>query len=1344
MRRVKLFFLSFMLVCLLGAFIETPVSEAVTIHNKPLGNIPDIVKEVTRSDFPELQKHSILFYERFSRNGATCFTPKVFTLNNDGTMRKMHELADYYINHTTESATEYVVQRMSLAMSNKRFGQRRTVMTTLPGMHHPNNYEYNVWGFRTIESNGTEDSADISLINPSDEFAQFGDNRIIWGNAYMTVKGMEDKDVFVCLHSPRLSRNGNLYFRFFTSNRNETGNVERNDLSVQGGDSDGWKIWDYSDGIRGAGVAAGDFDGDGYKNEIAVCFNDDNNVFAYFFRLTFANGQGSVERLYNVTIHNAGYWSTSANKQASPNVVAGDFNGDGKDEAAFVNKTFPYGEANNQMRVTIIERDKKTGEWKVAMAGISGIHETACKAARCDFDGDGKDELAILFFEEQGDGALYPRLERWYCDRDKIQPIRDTDHIKGGARRGSSEGDKSVLGYWVAGGDYNRYYKIAEDLCITAGPVTGTKGRAKLAEDIIISHVNSDASRLFVIPTKFEGNQFAGFGDYKKIYDVVISDPSRRGAVITGDFANEVLMLGSPSHRVDDHDESYVAVLQAFPYHVDNIDINGNRTDSPINYTYSDFSGNEGNGKMNVKYSKTQDSQTEQDVSFVTTSTTETIGILGDAGPAVHGYLKFRSTEANIAGNFDPRIKAGAEIFNSIMDFITDRIDQTTTEATKQANQKQTVTTITADMWDMVHKYTAPQHIWRYKILNKPLPSWYRLGPKADDAKGNLKLDSKDYYMTFTLYDNTISTTTPSNQTNTYQPVHEEGNFFSYPSVLSFDEGYNSSGQLDTPHSITWSKGGGLSQAITFSKEKIDSLKYDENIQRSGLTKTISAIASMLGLDDPDPFPPYTSHNKSFVKNFSTSESIEFNLQGRSTQPGEYAGNKLFFVPYLANEGTMKVAMAVKLTDDGTSPLWEDSLYCQLPDPALLLPGKYIREGGRIATNNVASSAMKMRGLRFYVPELDLHSDTNFLAGLTYKVRVPLYNASFVDTGNFDVRLSYAPAGKGNNKKFDVRKPYITSELKPIQTLENVTIGGWQNGYSDNNKKWLEFTFDVPEDASTDNYVFYVQIDPEHKLQEVHESRMDSTGKLLDSGGNNEGYFSFHITSLEEAQGLANRKIKASSAAPRALSSRGTIYRAVSKNPSGNSEGEVFSSEGGLDSINIMSVFEETEGLDLLGLLAVFGEGYSNGEEDADALKADDDATYPIVMDITYNGDEYYPEAYLCGFNYKAGTLTAGVGGEVDHAFLDYKIALVPHTTTTVVINLDKQYMDYFNGTGFEIVVPELSNSGKYNPDTEPEPYPEPDPTPVNHVGSPGGGCDTGFAVSGLMILMSALIFRKK
>lgn len=1362
MKTKKLFILLTTAACMLGSFSYwggiAPAEASVQIKGKTLAQITDIVATVTSSDFPEIQKHSILLYERFSNgSGGTRYQPRIFTVNNDGTMRKQRELDGYDINHTTESATEYIVQRMSLAMSNKRFGQRRNVMLTMPGMHEPAGYEYNVWGFRTIESNGTEDSADISLINPSDNFPHFAADQIIWGNSAMTVKGMESNDVFVFLLSSRLANTGDIYFKFFTSDRNETGNVAWQNFKVQGEDSNGngWKLFDYSNGNRGAGIAAGDIDGDGYKNEIAVCFNDNDRVHAYVYRLTIENGQASVEQIYHLVIHEGGYWSTVAEKQVSPLVVTGDFNGDGKDEAAFVNKTFPQGEAQNQRRVTIIERNKDTGEWNVAMEGIEGHGESACKVTKCDFDGDGKDELAILFFLE-ANAALYPHLERWYCEKDSIRPRSNTSHLV----------TESILGYSVAGDVYNQYYKIAEDFCITAGPVIGTMGKAKLAEDIIISHVNSDASRVFVIPTQLDSSgRFAGFGETKKIYESAGSDSSRRGAVITADFANEGLYLDKPKHTVDAIDQSYGVVLQAMPYHVDNVDINGNLTVEPINYTFSGFNGDPGNGQMTIRYTKSETTSTQNDVSFNMASTTETIALLGDAGKDIADGMNFVNTAANIAGNFNPKAKTAAGIISGIMNFVIDKIDETTTNATSEVKQFFTTTTMEAQLWDEIQLYSAPQHIWRYKILNNPLPSWYQMGMKADYSSGNVSADRKTYYLTFSIYDDVETPVKDAksliedqnkrysmlgNQNNTYQARHEEGNFFSYPSFVDNTEGYNASGTLDkSVTSVTWTKNGPITKSIKFEQGRINSLKYDENIQPSELTKTISALAALFGAEDPNPLPPYTSHSETFQKKFSTSEQIDIELQGRSTEPGEEAGHDILVMPFLAREGTMKVATAVKLSEGPSSRLWSSSsLYGQLPDPALVLPMKYNRVGATIRASNNNGAAMQIRGMRYYVPALDLHSNNNLLAGLTYKIRVPIYNASFLDAETFDVRLSYVSADK-----FDLYHPEKSlTALHEIQTVR-MDLGGWDNANSDKNKGWAEFTWDVPKNLPTGNYRFFVQIDPEGKLTEVHESRLAADGTIRDVGGNNDGYFSFVVTSVNDA---VNKRVKSSSAlraANKSLPSDGVIWRAVypGEKAEGNEDSvraavEISDSTGTINANltfeNFITDEDNIAFYMLLGLLA-------------DAVELSDDASVPVNCTLTYDGDEYYPEAFLYGINFKDGALEnltedtnmEDIRGNV---YLMHKIALVPHTTTKFVLNLTPRRIDWKNGSAFEIVVPELVAPAVVDDEElDPEPEPDPDPTPTpapdpdtGSLGAPGGGCDA-FSL-GLLGLAGIAFLRKR
>ncbi|MBQ6919152.1 MAG: SYNERG-CTERM sorting domain-containing protein, partial [Synergistaceae bacterium] len=66
-------------------------------------------------------------------------------------------------------------------------------------------------------------------------------------------------------------------------------------------------------------------------------------------------------------------------------------------------------------------------------------------------------------------------------------------------------------------------------------------------------------------------------------------------------------------------------------------------------------------------------------------------------------------------------------------------------------------------------------------------------------------------------------------------------------------------------------------------------------------------------------------------------------------------------------------------------------------------------------------------------------------------------------------------------------------------------------------------------------------------------------------------------------------------------------------------------------------------------------------------------------------------------------------------------------------------YMDYENGTGFEIVVPSLSGV-IYNNEEDYEEYSN--GSPVSGTSSSSGGCEAGFTVLGLMLPM--LLFRKK
>lgn len=739
-----------------------------------------------------------------------------------------------------------VVQKMNITISPSRFGARRNVIYTNSGLVPDSGY-YSVTGFQTVNSEGTESS--VSMTTPEEEARQwYWGNRCMWGNAAMTIKGMEDKDIYVIAHSTTMAQTGDISLYFLGVDRNESGSLSSHHITVNGGNQYfGAKAFDFNNRLCGVDVAAGDF------------------------------------------------------------------------------------------------------------------------------DGDGQDEIVIFVLEDSG-GTIYPRLEFWGFNRGSIAPVRAWGCNKGGA------GDTSLLGYSIGGGEYNQSFKTAEDFCITAWPLSGVRGRLKLAEDIAISHVDEYARRVFVIPPVLNENRdFIAFGETKKVCEFSGVDSARRGGLITSDFANESLMLGSPVHTVDTYNESYVTVLQAFPYHVDNVDAAGHIHNAPINYTFSGFEENgKGNGYMEVSYTNTKSSSQKNDVSFGMSSTTETVSVLGEAGKYVAGYLKFRTTEANIAGNFDPRIKAAAGAMNAIMDLVTDKIDTTTTNASSNAQTTSTTDVSTAYQNDTFNMFTNSQHIWRYKILNDPLPSWYVLGPKADHVDGKLNAESKERYLTFSMVDDLRPVNSDSVSNSSYNARHEEGNLFSYPTSLTEIDGFTENELLVDEANIfavDWMKSY-RSKNMTFQQTRINSQKYDENIKKSELTKTVSAITAFLGVKNPSPLPPYTSHSESFVKTLSTSEAIDIKFQGRSSNPNEAAGNTMTLAPYLTREGALKAGAAVTLNLDGTQYLWsERSIYRRKPDPSLVLVRKFLRSGSNIAANKNNRSATLARGIRFYAPDLELDSN---------------------------------------------------------------------------------------------------------------------------------------------------------------------------------------------------------------------------------------------------------------------------------------------------------------------------------------------------------------------------------
>ena len=224
MRKISRFiYLPVMAVCLLGSFIAH-CEAAVQIKGKALSQIGDIVAEVTGSEFSEVQKHSLLLFERYggkqSNVDVLYYQPHIFTINSDGSKNGQYDLATSSSYVSFLSPRSDVVQKMDLSVSNGNtfFYTDAAYNPYAPssrfGYWNWANQDYNVYAsFRA-------------------NFATYS-NRSTWGNCYLTVKGMEGKNIFAYIHSSVNTPLRNLYLDV---------NLEGSVLRIQNGESLGYKI----------------------------------------------------------------------------------------------------------------------------------------------------------------------------------------------------------------------------------------------------------------------------------------------------------------------------------------------------------------------------------------------------------------------------------------------------------------------------------------------------------------------------------------------------------------------------------------------------------------------------------------------------------------------------------------------------------------------------------------------------------------------------------------------------------------------------------------------------------------------------------------------------------------------------------------------------------------------------------------------------------------------------------------------------------------------------------------------------------------------------------------------
>ena len=260
-------------------------------------------------------------------------------------------------------------------------------------------------------------------------------------------------------------------------------------------------------------------------------------------------------------------------------------------------------------------------------------------------------------------------------------------------------------------------------------------------------------------------------------------------ALVAADFTGEGIELGAPTHVINPADRSYMAILQTPPYHVDNIAADGKTlTLTPTNFSYI-------RGAMTT-YAKSSNETEKNNTKFNVKNTVETIFALGDSGQNVVGGYKTAKTIYGVvktiagfvpgAGAF---VKKADGVVGNVTKFLDSCIDKVETiktgydEAIQSLEVKARVST---ERLDAVYLAEAKQNIWRYPIITKPAPDFSEV--YSIDSYLDSYITKQDF-ITFTLYDDVEDRV--FNSDPSYQPTHENGNLFSYPTNVANIEGYS-------------------------------------------------------------------------------------------------------------------------------------------------------------------------------------------------------------------------------------------------------------------------------------------------------------------------------------------------------------------------------------------------------------------------------------------------------------------------------------------------------------------------------------------------------------------------
>jgi hypothetical protein len=792
-------------------------------------------------------------------------------------------------------------------------------------------------------------------------------------------------------------------------------------------------------------VAAGDFDGDGVRSEIALANVDKTGRYSRIdvFRIT---SRGTYTEVFSDSINPSG---------ADLDVAAGDFDGDGRGEAALVtvggiNIYGPDGGGG----VKLLRNASFVGS-------ISPLAETY------DIDGDGKQELVVAALGNNNNliVSIYGvnsagALERWSM-ANLITPTK---------LFGSLQSSASLALAPLIGRRNSATGTTYPDLVMSL-QTYDDKSKQAVNSGVYVWIYDGDGQKNFVIDPKWK---------------TIARGGSTLSSMLTGDFARESIVLGPPQHFVYRAYTNFMTIISAIPYHVDYIWLPSKVTDASV-MPKKDIQKLSYNDSLATTFTHSETSGKSEDL-----KAQASLGFAIDASASA-------TEKIPLVAELDEKVSASLGL-KGALDVMAEITETTATMTSK-----------TVSLFDGLIISEADFHIWRYPVVGSAVdPDDPVLDGKSFD------ISDRTTYVTYVLPFGTYTRYTDSTRdVDYYSPHGEEGNLFSYPVTKEQIPGYTAGGVLsggnervdagsNHTQSIKWTdsinKEGGIDLSGTLKASVSMTAKAKVPLIASGSATITESLEASL------------KASASFGTSYSKEDSFSFSLPTLETEALNASKYSVWPVIFAEEDsGTTQMSYAVQLDTINSTQresLWRSDVspYKMYPDPALNLPGKWSTTKSDMSQfiQFVASgvdTATRIRGLNIIDSEGN-NAGRLVSPGETYTIQVPISNYSLAPAPSFDVAFQYNKGYSGIT---------LTDKTEIGRRVTVAGLSGWDGTHD--TRQIVEYKWTVPTAAENPDFTngsnlrLYVEIDPDDNLQEVHEAWTKD-----DPAGNNVGYVEFSVS----------------------------------------------------------------------------------------------------------------------------------------------------------------------------------------------------------------------------------------